>query len=362
MRFKAIVPALCALLCLTFCLNSDTVTAATAAQSDPGPLTCAQILPLVRKNLSANPGCAALQAGQACYGNNKLTVTFVDGTPAASTPFEAPGNIIQVDSIKSIQTTPLDLDHGEWGVAVMKLRTNLPGTISGAPITFILYGDTRVEDASKPTSTDSAGTPAATPEVSRVTADSVAVPANFNAFYFTTGVSLQPSCKDIASSTLPSGGLLVDSPDGKKVKFTADGVEIVLGSGVIMRAAPNQQMSIIVLHGGVRISAFGKTRIAGTFEQVTIPLGGDNGLTASGPPSFAHFANTSPLVLRSVCQMVNAVALPFACLIAPPTPTPRPTLIPTIRPSATLVPTASLTPTPVCPPGEVWTGTDCAIP
>src|SRR5260221_1728473 len=270
---------------------------AVGSTSTPAAVTCQQVLPLVLQNLSGTPGCGGLNASQACYANHQLTVSY--GNLAANVtppPFSDPGNIAPLESLKSIQASPLNLGLGQWGVALMKLRADLPGTVGGAPVTFIIYGDTKLEDASQ-TSTPAPG-------------DANTAPlAPINAFYLSNGVTLQPSCTAVASETLPAGGLLIDSPDGRKVKFTADGAEIVIGSGVIMRAVPNQQMIVTVLHGGISVTAHGQTVSAGPLQGISVPLGGSNGLIASGPPSPAKTADIAPLALPNVCKLARAAGL-----------------------------------------------------
>src|SRR5258708_24733049 len=262
--------------------------------STPAVVTCQQVLPLVLQNLSGTPGCGGLNAYKACYANHQLTVSY--GNLAANVtppPFSDPGNIAPLESLKSIQASPLNLGLGQWGVALMKLRADLPGTVGGAPVTFIIYGDTKLEVASQ-TSTPAPGD-----------ADTAPL-APINAFYLSNGVTLQPCCAAVASETLPAGGLLIDSPDGGKVKFTANGAEIVIGSGVIMRAVPNQQMIVTVLHGGITVTAHGQTVSAGPLQEISVPLGGTNGLIASGPPSPAKTADIAPLSLPNVCKLAHA--------------------------------------------------------
>src|SRR5262249_35961289 len=59
----------------------------------------------------------------------------------------------QLNALKTIRTSPLNKQQGEWGVAMMNIRDDSqPGTMFGAPTIFVLYGDVRLDNAS-PTST-----------------------------------------------------------------------------------------------------------------------------------------------------------------------------------------------------------------
>src|SRR5260221_3335077 len=297
-------------------------------------VTCHDVLPLVMQNLSANPGCGGLNPSQACYANHQLVVEY-GALDANATPpsFSQPGNVAALDTLKSIQTSPLNLERGEWGVAFMKLRADLPGTVGGAPVSFILYGDTRLADASR--QADSVDSVASADP-------SAALLAPMNTFYLSNGVNLHPSCNDVAANSLPAGGLLIDSPDGKKVRFTANGAEIVIASGLIMRARANDQMTITVLHGHVTVTAQGRSVTASAFQEIDVPLGGSNGLTARRPV-LAKSADIEPLVLSTVCRLAEAADLSFTCKTAIPTSTPHPVS----RPQVSIPIDITVTPTPI---------------
>src|SRR5262249_46457587 len=50
-----------------------------------------------------------------------------------------------------------------------------------------------------------------------------AVMPTIRAFYFSTGISAQPTCNNI-----PESGLLIQSPNGEKVTFNANGADITI--------------------------------------------------------------------------------------------------------------------------------------
>ncbi|MEP7288724.1 MAG: hypothetical protein ABI947_23475 [Chloroflexota bacterium] len=111
-----------------------------AATPTPVPLSCNQLLPLARTNLTR---CNGVSRDQVCYANNSIAVEYAD--PANSTdnmPFSKLGDIVPVSALKSITTSPLDLVKGEWGLAVLKVPANVAGTTAGQTVTFVLYGDT----------------------------------------------------------------------------------------------------------------------------------------------------------------------------------------------------------------------------
>src|SRR5712692_3070705 len=119
----------------------DAIAQATATSV---PIKCSQIIPQAVKNLSAS--CNNLNPDQVCYGNKSLAVQFLDSATVTVTPaaFQQVGDVAAISSLKSITTAPLNLETGEWGLAVLKMKASVPGTTTGQAVTFVLYGDTTV--------------------------------------------------------------------------------------------------------------------------------------------------------------------------------------------------------------------------
>ncbi|MEP7285705.1 MAG: SH3 domain-containing protein [Chloroflexota bacterium] len=359
---------------------SNTVAQTTET---PNASTCTQILAMVQKNLSSD--CGALGRDQVCYGNTAIKPEYQDAANAPT--FAKAGDIAPVTALKSIAASPLNLQSGEWGVAVIKAQAgNLANTTAGNAVTFILYGDTNVTDLTP--SDKNASTPAApitcnatvtrltrlraapntngdvigqldlgaTLTVSERSADSAWVygevggksgwlfggnlqldcpvqklPENnpnaplkmpaVKAFYFSTGIGAQATCSDI-----PPSGLLIQSPTGRKINFTANGVDFTVGSSLILSAQPKGQMKVSIIEGDVSVKADGVTRRIKTGNELTVPMGGANGLQAVGAPSIPQAipneAESNSLFLKTVCQIGGAVGLSVPCEIVTPTPTP----------------------------------------
>src|SRR5258708_23279318 len=126
------------------------------ATATPTALKCDQVVPLAVKNLSTS--CNSLDKDQICYGNNSISVEFLDSANASSMQFSQVGDTIPLSALKSITTAPLDLKNGTWGLAALKVQASLPGSTGGQAVTFVLYGDTKVSgitelDPSIPTPT-----------------------------------------------------------------------------------------------------------------------------------------------------------------------------------------------------------------
>ena len=89
--------------------------------------------------------CQGLGRNQACYGYNRVEASFQ--TDVTDDVFSEPSDVTEVFEIETIRTAPLNLDSDEWGVAVMVLQANMPETLPGQNVTFVLMGDTEIENA-----------------------------------------------------------------------------------------------------------------------------------------------------------------------------------------------------------------------
>lgn len=52
---------------------------------------------------------------------------------------------MNVSNIKSLQLSPMTLDTGEWGVALMNIEANLPAS-KPANVTLLAFGDVTIEN------------------------------------------------------------------------------------------------------------------------------------------------------------------------------------------------------------------------
>lgn len=283
------------------------------------PQACTGIQDKVIASLDAAK-CSRLDRGQICYGNQSLSVDYQDIT-ASPPPFAAPGDIAQLSLLKTITTS--ERTQGEWGIAVLKLDASLPGTMVGRPVTFILYGESKLSDASDMTGTATPG-----PATHSSTNQTIAQLSAFRAFYFSTGIGLQTEC-----NALPAGGLLIDSPNGQQVSFNANGADITIASEVILQAEKNKQMTITTLHGSATVNAAGQGQTATTGLQISVPLGGTDGLQASGPPTSPVAVNLAEYALPVVNQIAGAAGVSATTLSA--TIISSDTPAPTVNPSAT---------------------------
>jgi hypothetical protein len=309
--------------------------------------------------------CAATGRNQACYGNIQLAVTPREG--AAAFTFDQPGDLIDITDVQTLRLSALDTDDSTWGVALMQLQANLPATLPGQNVTFLLFGDVEMENAvetSAPLTTieasaggeinvrsgpstnasiagslasgetvtvngrnadstwlrivipdsDSLGwvradlvtTQGDMSTLAVVEADDLELPFTpMQAFYFRTGLT-GTTCTEA-----PPDGILIQTPEGAgEIVLRANDVDIQLGSTAYLRAQPGDTMSVSVLEGQGVVTANGSsvTLPEGTWTE--IPLSDD--LIPTGAPGAPRPYDDTTL------QTLPIEVLPREIVIAPP--------------------------------------------
>lgn len=99
--------------------------------------------------------CDALDRNSACYGFNQVFASFAEAVGPDT--FVQPSDRVALTLLQTIQTAPLDLALERWGIAVMNVQANVPNTLPGQAVTFLLLGDTQITNQVAP---EDAHTPA----------------------------------------------------------------------------------------------------------------------------------------------------------------------------------------------------------
>jgi hypothetical protein len=284
-------------------------------------------------------GCTSMGPNQVCYGNTTLTAQLAEG---ALNPFQQRGDIITVDSLLSLDASPLNPSTNQWGIAIFKLLADLPRTLPGQNVTFMVFGNTSLTN---PT-------------------------GDLQAFYFSSRLG------QMACARIPFDGILINMPDGSGISFSANGTDITLLGAAALEAHANEQMTVSVVDGSASVTANGQTQYFGAGQEVQVPMGGSSGLDASGPPS-APTTSADSLVLSCAvlgidcnpgdvqpvdpAQAAEAIAqaewtsTPSATPTESPTPTGTATRVirpsPTANGTLTRTPARSRTATPARTPG-----------
>ena len=186
--------------------------------------------------------CSNLDLNVVCYGNGNIEAQGADESQLED--FVNPGDIRGVADIYTLTTEAMDVEQDIWGIAVLALQANIPDTLPGQNVTFLLYGDTQI-----------------TVDDTFENADGFDAP--FQAFRFSSGVG-EPACTEA-----PRDGLLVQSPEGVTVNFMVNGIEVELGSTVLIQG-DDIATNLTNIEGSVSVTVDGVTTVLEVGQSLTV--------------------------------------------------------------------------------------------
>lgn len=177
---------------------------------------------------AADQLCANTGRNQACYGH--VALNAVAQPTAADFKFEQVGDVVDVSTIQSLRLNPMDVAADTWGVVLMRLQANLPDSLPGQNVTFLLFGDVEITNA--------------------VSQDNQENFTPMQAFLLRTGL------EDAQCDEAPSSGVLVQTPEGvSEVDFNVNGVDVSMGSTVLFRAQADGDMTVSTLEGSAFVAS-----------------------------------------------------------------------------------------------------------
>lgn len=322
------------------------------AQDTTCPSVVQAIIDLVKTH------CAYIGRNRACYGNTTLQAEPQAGITAFA--FDQPGDFINVAGLRTLRAVPLNTTTSEWGVAMMKVQANIPDTLPGQGVTFLLFGNVELENTVPITSAgvevtttaDSVlrGLPSADSSlVGAITSGQPAVAINRSTDDAWVRVELQgPGSRagwipvallggtslgnlpayDPADSApgpmqafrlkstplgnqcldAPPDGILVQTPQGDiRVELTINDVHIQLGSTVFIQAQPDDVMTLSVLEGHAQVTALGQIADVPQGMRVSIPMDGD--LRPAAPPGTVRPYDAGSLEHLPITLLPDAIMI-----------------------------------------------------
>lgn len=269
---------------------------------------------LIERALQAvSDNCNNLDRNTACYAYNQVQATFSNDVD--NELFSQPADRAELTFLNTIQTTPLDEANDIWGIAMMSVQANVPGTLPGQAVIFMLMGDTQVENAVAPEDALIAADPipvttlvasanirlapaqtgyvlGTVPRDTSFEADGLSPNGEWvriiyddqpawifrniinsesslanlpilsddnrtpmQAFYFSTGTGAS-ICNEAPDS------LMIQGPNSMQVEINANGIDINIGSTLMLESTAPNQLSFTAISGFVEI---GNVRIPGGF-------------------------------------------------------------------------------------------------
>ncbi|MBI1277294.1 MAG: SH3 domain-containing protein [Anaerolineaceae bacterium] len=332
---------------------------------------------LVQQALQAlGPNCGGLGRNTACYGYNKVAATFSQAV--ADDYFTKPSDQAGLSSVASLSTSPLDTQLNEWGVAVMSVQANIPDSLPGQSVRFILLGNSEMQNDVAPPDTQAASQPitvttttgsnirsaptrnanvlGSVPANTELTADGISddqqwVRVVFNeaavgwisralvtsgsdidslpvvndvpqtpmqAFRLKTGVA-GLTCADAPSL------LMVQGPKNVQIQITANGVDVQLGSTLVLQTTDKNKFQIATIDGTGRV---GNLVIPAGF-MTEAPMGDDgnvNGRFGAVLPIPKSELDKLQVLENIPPDILNyEVNVPNNAVVIAPRPTPVPT-------------------------------------
>ena len=332
-------------LCIAIFLLTSAIL--VSAQSDICDVGSTPIIEQV------NETCSGVGANEACYGNREINIATHENV--TDVPFDEPGALININSIRSIFLSEVNEREDTWGVAQLRLVVNQGNGVQD--VSMLLFGDVTVENQVE----DIRGTPTTVRSEAQIfpIAPAQGFEATFtleegqtveaigrlqtmvwvqiivpetgeNGWVFKSSLDIDDDTfaslpiKDgsaplfgsmqaltFASGTSPcentvADGLIIQTPDGRaRVNFLINEVTIELtgageGATVFLQANPDSgEMDVNVLDGTTYVSAGPNTQQVDAGNQTSIPMSVDlRPLDApSQPRSFdAQMINTIPVL------------------------------------------------------------------
>ncbi|MEZ0395346.1 MAG: hypothetical protein ABWK53_02770 [Anaerolineales bacterium] len=237
----------CALLGVTALYNAGIFSGGESGRSTAS--AAADCQRLIEQAMQASADlCERIGPNQVCYGNDTVEAELV---PGDNLSFSQRGDVIQVQDLVRLSASPLDLAQQKWGIAIFRVTANLPRSLPGENVTLVVFGNTSLENPAP----------------------------NLQSFYFSSELG-QVVCEQV-----PFDGILISMPSGAGLRFSVNGAELTLMGSASLRATAGGEMVVSVYEGSASILADGHLVFFGAGQSVSVPLGGENGMEASGPPS-----------------------------------------------------------------------------
>jgi hypothetical protein len=338
--------------------------------------TCA---PLVQQALEAiGNNCGGLGRNNACYGFDSVGATF--SQPQADDFFSRPADMAELAQLQSLTTAPLDVTLDEWGIAVMNVQADLPNSLPGQAVTFLLFGDVQLENAVDPAlmpapvtpldvttrasstlrtrPTLAANTSALVPpdtllsadrisgdgawlrvvyenlvgwlplsDISSAGGDPATLPTVESAPYAPMqAIRLTTNITGVSCAEAPPSLLVMQGPESMTVNLTVNGAELNIGSTIALWTN-GSQMLLAVIDGGV-YTPDGTYIPAGFISIITLDEAGNitGDWSPPRPLTLEEWLLFEPLEGVPVTLLKYPINVPSELIasLLPPTPTPAP--------------------------------------
>jgi hypothetical protein len=205
--------------------------------------------------------CGGAEAGTACYAHPIVEAEVADGAS-----FAAPGDQVALSSVSSLRTSPVNIDTGDWGIAVITEADDVEAN-DETPLNYIVMGDTTLTDLS-------------------------AEDAEAWSSFSVRTASADPDCPGAPNKFVVQSGT-----DLEGVDLTINGAELRFDSDttIIVEATPYENMTLSVVSGSLVIVVGNETHTVVAGQQIVLLLEGDSGLVVV---SFGEISALDTLIIE----------------------------------------------------------------
>ena len=134
------------LMCLLMLLGLLIIAPQVLAQEEVTDATCPVLVQQALEDVGNN--CDSLERNNACYGFNQVDAAFFEEQPEEF--FSTPADRAALSILQTLQTAPLNTEESLWGIATLNVQANVPGSLPGQAVVFMLLGDVEIENAVAP--------------------------------------------------------------------------------------------------------------------------------------------------------------------------------------------------------------------
>jgi hypothetical protein len=149
--------------------------------------------------------CSDLDRNTACYGASDIESETVV-SPRPEDFFVAPGDLAGLEELTEIHPLPIDVDEKTFGVGVMNVQADVPNTVPGQAVIFLLMGGATMTNEGAPETEGQ---------------------APFQSFYFLPGIGQSPCYQADPMMT-------IQTPGNIAITITFNGIETEMSPGTLL--------------------------------------------------------------------------------------------------------------------------------
>lgn len=256
-----------------------TTVAITVVAQDIVDGDCAALV--IEAVASIDEQCSLVAGNSVCYAHPTVEAEAMAGAELA---FSAPGDQASLDDVASLHTSPVNVETGDWGIAVVNTSPAESDSADDETLSenprLLLMGDVTLQNISADVST-------------------------FESAFVVETSGDEPSC-----AGAPNKFILQSEADALTVEVNGAEIGMDTQTTLLVDAVANDGMTIAVIEGSATVTSNDESIIVNSGEQTVIVLGGDTGLVVISAPAPPILIITDNLQFVPISVLVDVVEVP----------------------------------------------------